>query len=104
MRLSFSRTALRQVKELYLYIARGNPAAAADVVNRILEVAEFAAAYRSTGHATVVKGVRAIPANPYPYVLYFCRTREGIRLLRVIHAARRRLELREEVRQFHFNP
>ena len=100
MRLSFSRTASRQIKDNYLYIAHDNPRAAADVVDRILEVAEFVAGWPNAGHETVLMGIRAIPANPHPYVLYFRRTREGVRLLRVLHAARRRPGLREDGREY----
>ena len=100
MKLSFSPTSARQIKDIYAYIARENPRAARDVINRILEVAEFVAAHPGAGHATIVRGVRAIPANPYPYVVYFRRTGDEVRLLRVLHAARQRPALQEEGREY----
>ncbi|MBV9991828.1 MAG: type II toxin-antitoxin system RelE/ParE family toxin [Alphaproteobacteria bacterium] len=81
--------------EIHRYIARDNPAAAQNVLHRILEVAEFVAAHPGTGHATVLKGVRAIPANPYPYVLYFRGDGTGVRCC-VSCMPRRRPMLREE--------
>lgn len=100
MRPLFAPQAVKQVDLIYLYIARDNPRAAQEVADRIYEVAEFVATYPNTGHATLIKGVRAIPANPFPYIVYFRRTRDGVRVLRVLHAARRRPGLREEGREY----
>ena len=100
MKLTYSALAIRQTAEIYRYIARDNPLAAQNVVQRILEVAEFVATHPGAGHATTLNGVRAIPAKPYPYVLYFRRDGSGARLLRVLHAARRRPMLREEQRAY----
>ena len=100
MTLSFSPTSVRQIKNIFAYIARDNLSAASEVIDRIIEVAEFVAAHPNAGHATVVRGVRAIPANPYPYVIYFRRSANGVRLLRVMHAAQKRPELREDAREF----
>ncbi len=101
MKLTYSAAAVRQIKDIYLYIARDNVSAARKVVDRILEVAEFAAAYPKAGHATFLRGVRAIPANPYPYIVYVRRSRSAVRLVRVLHAARQRPALREEGREYH---
>lgn len=100
MNLSFSPTAARQIREIYAYIAQHNPRAAREVVDRIMEVGEFAAAYPSAGHATVLHGIRAIPATPYPYVVYLRKSKRTVRMLRVLHAARQRPELRDEAREF----
>lgn len=40
--------------------------------------------------------VRAFPVVPYPYVIYFRSIRDGVRIVRVLHSARRRPELRED--------
>ena len=95
---------MKQVDAIYAYIARENSSAAQEVVDRIYEVAEFVAAFPYTGHATFIKGVRAIPASPFPYVIYFRRTHDGVHILRVLHAARRRPALREEPREYRADP
>jgi toxin ParE1/3/4 len=77
-------------------IARDNPHAAAIVLDRIIEVAEFATANPGVGRATLSQGLRAFPVAPFPYVIYFRRLRGGVRIVRVLHSARRRPELRED--------
>lgn len=96
MRTSFSAIASRQVDRIYDYIARENPHAAEVVVDRIIEVAEFVTANPGVGRATLSQGLRAFPVAPYPYVIYFRRLRDGVRIVRVLHSARRRPELRED--------
>jgi plasmid stabilization system protein ParE len=101
MGLTFSPPALRQIDEIYKFIARDSPAAAWSVINRIYEVSAHVATNPNTGRATVVPEVRMFVVNPYPYLLYFRRKRNEVRILRVVHAARRRqFELREAGRAF----
>jgi plasmid stabilization system protein ParE len=96
MTLSFSAAAAEQIAEIYRYVAGENPLAAQKVLRRILEIAEFVAEHPGAGHATTIAGLRAIPANPYPYVVYFRGSLNGVAVLRVLHSARRRSSLREE--------
>ena len=96
MKPFFSATASRQIREIYSYIARDSPYAAARVIDRIVEVAEFVAANPATGRATLVRDMRAFPATPYPYLVYFRKLRGEVRIVRVLHSARRRPELRED--------
>jgi toxin ParE1/3/4 len=96
MTFSVSTTAERQIRGIYAYIARDNPRAAAEVVVRIEEIANFIAANPGVGRATLSQGLRAFPVAPYPYVIYFRRIRDGVRIVRVLHSARRRPELRED--------
>jgi toxin ParE1/3/4 len=98
---TFSPQALRQIDEIYRFIARDNPAAAQSVIDRIYEVSAHVASNPNTGRATVVPEVRMFVVNPYPYLLYFRKKRNEVRILRVVHAARRRqFELREAARAF----
>ncbi|GEM_PF-847810 len=96
MRLSVSPLASRQIRSIYAYVAHDNLQAATKVVARIGEVAKFVAANPGAGRATLVPDVRAFPANPYPYVIYFRKLRDEVRIVRVLHAAQRRPGLREE--------
>lgn len=102
MKPLFSVRATRQIDDIYLFIARDDLRAAQKVVDRIYEAAEFVTEYPKAGHATKREGLRAIPAGSYPYVLYFrwsARDRQ-VRILRVLHAARRRPELQDEASEF----
>jgi len=94
--LRFGEAATEQIAEIYRYIAAENSLAAQRVLRRIPEVAEFVAEHPGAGHATTISGLRAIPANPYPYVVYFHGRQNGVVVMRVLHSARRRPMLREE--------
>ena len=102
MKPLFSVRAARQVDDIYSFIARDDLRAAQRVVDRIYEAAKFVTEYPKAGHATRREGLRAIPAGSYPYVLYFrwsARQRQ-VRILRVLHTARRRPELQEYPTRF----
>ena len=96
MKLSFGTLALRQIEDIQVYIARDNPIAAARVVARIEEIARFVADNPGVGHETISRYLRAFPINPYPYVIYFRKLRHEVRIVRVLHSARLRPELRED--------
>ena len=106
MKPRFSVRATRQIDNIYLFIARDDLLAAQRVVDRIYDAARFVTEYPKAGHATKQEGLRAIPAGPYPYVLYFrwsARHRQ-ILILRVLHTARCRPELQDEATEFRAQP
>jgi toxin ParE1/3/4 len=96
LRLSFGAVALHQIKDIRDYISRDNPVAAMAIVSRIEQVATFISDNPGVGRSTVIRGMRAFPVTPYPYVIYFHRLRDEVRIVRVLHSARRRPELRED--------
>jgi toxin ParE1/3/4 len=96
VRLSVSVIASRQIESIYVHILRNNPRAATEIVTRIAEVAKFIASNPGVGRATMVRGMRAFPVVPYPYVIYFRKFRDEVRIVRVLHSARKRPELRED--------
>jgi len=102
MKLTFSPRATREVNEIYEYIARESPAGAQHVLNRIYAVAKHVASFPNTGSKTKLPDVRVFPTSPYPYLVYFKRLsgRREVRILRVRHAARRRLSFHEDERAF----
>ncbi|HEY4113784.1 MAG TPA: type II toxin-antitoxin system RelE/ParE family toxin [Rhizomicrobium sp.] len=102
MDLTFSPQATREISAIYDYIARESPAGAQKVVDRIHAVTRHVASFPDTGSRTKLPGVRVFPANPYPYLVYFKRVpnRHEVRILRIRHAARRRLAFHENARAF----
>jgi plasmid stabilization system protein ParE len=102
VKVSYSPRALREIAEIYAYIVKENPAGAERVRDRIKEVAALVGDFPSTGRAVSMKNIRVIPVDPYPYLVFFRevpRQRE-VRILRVRHAARRRLYVNEPAREF----
>jgi len=102
MPASFSARALRNIVEIFRYIAKDDPIAAGVVRDRIFTVADLVAEYPQLGHDTCVHGIRVAPVSPYPYLVFFrhVRAERCVRILRVRHAARRPLYVNEPAREF----
>ena len=97
---------MREVRDIHLHIAVEDRFAAERVRNRIFEVFDYLARYPYGAHATLVGNMRSMTVNPYPYVVLYrvVRKYQEVRILRVIHGARRRPALREEEAEFHAQP
>lgn len=93
---------MRQMLDIFLYIARDDPQAAERVRDRIYDVIAFVARYPRAGHATMIPGLRVMPVGTYPYVVLFRwdEKRRRVRIVRVLHGARRRPALREDQPEF----
>jgi plasmid stabilization system protein ParE len=94
--------ALRQIDRIHSYIARDNVAAAERVRERIFDVIAIIAEFPHIGHMTVKRGLRQLPVHPYPYIIYFrwLSKQRRVRIVRVLHSAQRRPELRENTAEF----
>ena len=97
-----SLRAYREIREIFVYIAQDNPSAAERVRDRVYEVIDHLARHPKSGHLTMQPGVRSFPLGNYPYVvLYRYRERRReVRILHVLHGARRRPALREDAAEF----
>ena len=93
MKLSFSATASRHIENIHAHISRDT---AMKVVARIEEIAKFIGRNPDVGCRTITRAMRAFPVAPYPYVIYFRKLRDEVRIVRVLHSARKRPELRED--------
>ena len=91
MRVCYSRRALVQLEDIFAYIAKDNPTAAAAVVRRVEALALLLGRHPAIGRPTDKEGVRVMSARPYPYVLFYkvLAERDEVRILRVRHTARR---------------
>jgi toxin ParE1/3/4 len=93
MKVSYSRRALTQLDEIFSYIARNNPAAAAVVVDRIEALIALLGRYPTMGRSTDKEGVRVMGVRRYPYIVFYRirEDRDEVRILRVRHTSRRPL-------------
>lgn len=91
MKVRYNRRALGQLEEIFTYISRDDPAAAARVVRRVEALVLLLGRYPAIGRPTDKEGVRAMSVRPYPYVIFYkvLEERDEIRILRVRHTARR---------------
>ncbi len=92
MKVFWRPRALRQLREIYAYIARDNPRAAQAVVAAVEALAQTLGAYPGMGVETDEPGVMMFPLPRYrSYLLYYTVVRgEEVHILRVRHAKRRR--------------
>ncbi|HEX5846315.1 MAG TPA: type II toxin-antitoxin system RelE/ParE family toxin [Rhodoplanes sp.] len=90
MRVSYSRRTLAQLEDIFAYIAKDNPAAAAALARRIETLALLLGQHPAIG-LTDKEGVRVMSIRPYPYVLFYkvLADRDEVRILRIRHTARR---------------
>jgi addiction module RelE/StbE family toxin len=96
MRVRWNPRALVQLEAIHAYIAEHNPRAATGVIERIRATAMLLGDAPLIGQRTDNQDVRSIPANPYPYRLFYriVVSRDEVRILRVRHAKRRPLPTR----------
>ena len=97
-----SGTAIKQIDRIYSYIARDNVDAAQRVRERIFFLINVIAEYPHIGHMTTISGLRQMTVRPYPYIIYFrwLSKQQRVRIVRVLHSAQRRPELREPAAEF----
>jgi len=100
--LSILTPALSEIDTIYRYIAKDNPVAAQEVVDRIYEVIDMLTANPGLGRKTRRAGAKQFTVVPYPYVVLFryLAAQDELRVLSVRHGARRRPALQDEARAF----
>jgi toxin ParE1/3/4 len=90
MKVRYSRRALRQLDEIFAYVATENPRAAASIVARVEMLVHLIRRHPTIGRPTSLEDVRVFRAAPYPYLIFYrvepaSRT---ITILRVRHTSR----------------
>jgi len=91
MKVSYSRVALAQLDDIFAYIAKDNPIAAANVVDEIEAVADHLVHFPFAGRLTDEGGVRMLVLSRYPYLIFYkVLPNDNLRILRILHAAQDR--------------
>ncbi|MGB8411937.1 MAG: type II toxin-antitoxin system RelE/ParE family toxin [Candidatus Binatus sp.] len=89
MRVRWLRRALRNLDEEAEYIARDDPDAAAQIVDRIATSVERLATHPALGRTGRVPGTRELVVSATPYVVPYRVRGETVEILRVFHGARK---------------
>jgi toxin ParE1/3/4 len=86
--LRFSDHAERDLAEIVSFIARDNPAAAAQFVERLQEHCQLLTAYPLVGRARdeLAPGLRSLPFGRY--VIFYRALDDGAEIVCVLHGAR----------------
>jgi plasmid stabilization system protein ParE len=96
----YSAPALIEIDEIYNYIAKDNPLAAADVLAAIRESVDLLSRYPRKSRRTPRRGMRALPLSQYPYIIFFRLRRGELEVLHVLHGARRHPGFQETQHEF----
>ncbi|MGA7487972.1 MAG: type II toxin-antitoxin system RelE/ParE family toxin [Xanthobacteraceae bacterium] len=92
MKVRYSKTALRELDEIFAYIHERNRSAAAAVVDRIERLGSLIGELPFIGHLTDEEGVRMMPVVRYPFLIFYAVNDKAdeVVILHVRHAARLR--------------
>lgn len=88
MKLRWTRAAIADLAEIYVYIAKERPTSALRVAAEIVEQVESLLANPHRGRAGRIGGTRELIIGRYPYVIPYRIHEEEIQLLRVLHERR----------------
>lgn len=90
MNIRYTETALVDLGDLLLYLIERNPRAAENVGKAIEETVARIAAFPESAPATDEPTVRMAPAGRFPYLIFYVAAENELRIIRVLHGARRR--------------
>jgi toxin ParE1/3/4 len=89
LRLEWSAYALADRTAIFDYIEAGSPRAAAAVDESILEQVKTLAQFPESGRPGRIEGTRELVISRTPYIVAYRITQNTVRILRVLHGARR---------------
>jgi toxin ParE1/3/4 len=89
VRVRWLRRALRNLDQEASYIARDDPQAAAQVVERIATSVDLLATQPALGRPGRVPGTRELLVTSTPYIVPYRVRDHTVEILRVFHGARR---------------
>ncbi len=89
MQVRWLRRALNNLEEEARYIARDNPQAAAQIVERIAASVEGLGAHPASGRPGRVPGNRELIVSDTPHLVPYRVRGETVEILRVFHGARK---------------
>jgi toxin ParE1/3/4 len=91
MKIRFTQTAIAEIDEIFSYIARHNPTAAAAVIGQIDRTIARLARYPAMGHPKLNAGIRMLPVGRFrQYLVFYTIEGDEVVILSVRHGARRR--------------
>ena len=90
MTVRYTRDALQDLNEISSYLAERSPSAAAAVLDTIERTASRLDRFPYSAQETEMPGVRATPALPFRYIIFYRARQSDVEILYVRHAARRR--------------
>lgn len=89
MRIKWLRAAILDLDEIEIHIAEGNPAAAIDLVVKIIKTVSLLQEQQGLGRPGRVPGTKELVVPGLPYIVPY-RVKDGaVQVLRVYHTSRK---------------
>lgn len=88
MRVRWTRRALREIDDAFEWIVAENPAAAAEVIDRIHAATRLLREQPGMGRPGQVAGTRELVVGRVPYIVVYRVTLSQVEILAVMHHAR----------------
>ena len=89
MKVTWSSTAIEDLKDLRAFISQDDPAAAAATARMILASVDQLMTFPGSGRPGRAPGTREMVVTGKPYVLPYTVVRQEIRIAAVLHGARK---------------
>lgn len=90
MRVRYTPQAGRDLTEIFRFIARDNPAAAAQTIERAERLAALLGHVPFAGRRGRVAGTREMVVPDLPYIVVYRVRRDAVEIVSVVRGARRR--------------
>ena len=90
MKVRFTRTAQRDLREIYDYISQDSPTVASRFVTRLVERARELSENPLQGRKTDEANVRVIVAPRLRYLIFYTVAADEVQVMHVRHTSRRR--------------
>ncbi|MCK4207126.1 type II toxin-antitoxin system RelE/ParE family toxin [Brucella pituitosa] len=87
--LRWTRRAIRRLDQIGNYVAKDNPAAAAQIVTRIVSAVDNITSYPSMGRVGRIKGTREYPLGDIPYIIVYRLQSGVVEIITVFHGAQK---------------
>ena len=90
MKVRFTRTAQRDLDQIYAYIAKASPAVASRFVVRLIDRARQLVDHPLSGRATDEPGVRVVVVPRQRYLIFYTVAADEIHITHIRHTSRQR--------------
>ncbi|MDQ6953553.1 MAG: type II toxin-antitoxin system RelE/ParE family toxin [Mariprofundaceae bacterium] len=90
MKIKWLKTALKNPDQEAKYIAKDNPVAAANMVEKIMHDVGLLSSHPSLGRTGRIHGTRELIIDPMSYIIPYRMRGNNVEILRVFHASRKR--------------
>jgi toxin ParE1/3/4 len=95
MRVRYTETALRELDNIFSYIAKNSITGASSVVGRVEQLIGQLTEFPHMAQETDFAGVRKFPLGRFPYFIYYVVERDEVVIIHIRHQARRPLTAEE---------